>query len=112
MFIHVTEAEYIDEYKVRVTFNNGQQSLVNLLPVLEGPVFEPLKDKAIFSQLKVDKVLGTIVWPNGADIAPEYIFFLAFRDNKKLEPLFRKWGYINTEASGYDSHSLVLESTQ
>jgi hypothetical protein len=36
-----------------------------------GPVFEPLRDEAFFAQVAVDPELGTVVWPNGADLAPD-----------------------------------------
>ena len=46
---------------------------VNLLPELEGPVFEPLRDPAYFSRVVLGPVAGTVVWPNGADCAPEFL---------------------------------------
>ena len=58
-------------------------------------MFEPLKDKFIFSNFKVDNELAKIVWPNGADLAPEYIYFKAFRDDPELQVKFKLWGYID-----------------
>ena len=95
MFLHVISAEYIDAYKVQVSFNNGQSGTADLSCVpLKGGVFSQLKEKSIFAKLKVDKELSTIVWPNGADLAPEYIYFQAFKDNPVLQQQFKDWGYI------------------
>jgi hypothetical protein len=46
---------------------------VDLLPEIEGPIFEPLRDPAFFSRVALDPVAGTVVWPNGADFAPEFL---------------------------------------
>jgi hypothetical protein len=61
---------------------------------LTGKVFDPLKDMKMFSRFTVDKELDTIVWPNGADIAPEYLYFQAFKNVPELQDKFREWGYI------------------
>ncbi len=68
--IEVTEAKYLGEFRILLTFNTGEKRIVNLKGRLHGEIFEPLKDEGFFMQFKVDKELGTIVWPNGADIAP------------------------------------------
>ena len=94
MFLHVTEARYIEGYKVEVSFNDGKTGIADLSAALKGPVFEPLREQSAFSQLRVDEELETIVWPNGADLAPEYIYFQAFRNNPELQQQFKKWGYI------------------
>lgn len=57
-------------------------------------MFEPLKNKAEFSRLVVDRELDTIVWSNGADLAPEYIYFQAFKNEAELQPQFKQWGYL------------------
>ena len=95
MFLHVTSARYIKDYKVEVSFNNGRKGIVDLHDTLKGGVFEPLKDKREFSSFVVDKDLATIVWKNGADLAPEYIFFQTFKDDSSLQTQFRKWGYLD-----------------
>ena len=94
MFLHVTTAKYIQDYKIAVSFNDGSTGVADLTAALTNPVFEPLKDKSIFANFNVDQELETIVWPNGADLAPEYIYFQAFKDNPELQPKFKQWGYI------------------
>ena len=93
MILHVTQAKYIEDYKLEVLFNNGHKGIADLAQVLEGPVFKPLQDKSFFAQLRVDKELETIVWPNGADFAPEFIYFQVFKNKHELQPQFKQWGY-------------------
>jgi len=94
MFIHVTKAKYVEDYKVEVSFNNGRKGVADLSGALKGTVFESLKSKSEFSSFTVDEELETIVWPNGADLAPEYIYFQAFKNEPDLQSQFRQWGYI------------------
>jgi hypothetical protein len=94
MFLHITSAKYLKDYKIRVAFNNGREGIADLSGALKGPMFEPIRDKSSFSQFRVDKELETVVWPNGADLAPEYIFYLTFRDDSDLQAIFKQWGYI------------------
>lgn len=68
----------MEGYKVAVSFSNGRKGVADLSDALNGPVFDSLKNKSAFSNFAVDQELETIVWPNGADLAPEYIYFLAF----------------------------------
>lgn len=94
MILHLTEANYLEGYKVEVAFNNGRNGVVDLSDTLNGPVFEPLKDLSLFSKLKLDEELETIVWPNGADLAPEFLYFQAFKNHIEFQEQFKKWGYI------------------
>ena len=73
MFLHITNARYLEDYKVEVSFNDGRKGIADLADALKESMFEPLKNKSVFSRLVVDKELDTIVWSNGADLAPEYI---------------------------------------
>jgi hypothetical protein len=84
----------MENYRIEVSFNDGKTGTVDLSQSLTGYVFNPLKDIRIFSQLKVDQELNTIVWPNGADLAPEYLYFQAFKEVPELQNKFKKWGYI------------------
>jgi hypothetical protein len=72
---HVVRAEYQDGFRIHVVFNDGTEKTIDFSPWLEGPVFEPLRDKSYFRRFFVDG--GTVVWPNGADIAPETLYVQA-----------------------------------
>ncbi len=74
MFLHVTDVEYLGGYRLRLKFNNGMAKEVDLQDELYGEVFEPLRDKNLFRQVKVNKWTRTIEWPNGADFAPEFLY--------------------------------------
>ena len=72
--LEVTKAEYIERYKIRVSFNTGETGTVDLKDALWGPVFEPLKDPSVFRRFSVSDVLHTVCWENGADFAPEFLY--------------------------------------
>ena len=73
MFPRVTEARYVREYIVFVRFQDGVEGEVDLRPQLYGEIFEPLKTMDYFRQFRVDPDLHTLVWPNEADFAPEFL---------------------------------------
>ena len=60
-----------------LTFNNGVRKRVDLSPLLTGPIFAPLRTSKYFAQAKLDEECGTVVWPNGADFAPETLHELS-----------------------------------
>jgi hypothetical protein len=74
------EAQALDGHVVHVRFEDGTTADVDLSYLLDyGGVFEPLRDPAYFARLRADTEAGTIVWPNGADIAPETLYTHAQR---------------------------------
>ena len=79
MILHIIEAKYLHDYIIWMRFNDGTEGEVDLSGELEGEVFEPLKDINKFQDFKVDPELQTIVWANGADMAPEFLY-----DNIKI----------------------------
>ena len=81
MILHVIEAKYLHDYVIWLRFNDGAEGEIDLKDELEGEVFAPLKDLKKFKSFKVDSVLQTIVWDNGADLAPEFL-----HENMKVLP--------------------------
>jgi hypothetical protein len=80
--IWITAARYLKDFKVSVTFNSGESYIIDLKDELTGEIFEPLKDPKIFSSLKFEPELDTIVWENGADFAPEFLHELGRKQNE------------------------------
>jgi len=74
--LHIKSVKYVSEYKLWLSFDNGSSGQVDLKGQLEGAVFDPLEDPAYFSRVSVDPELETVVWPNGADLAPEFLMNL------------------------------------
>ena len=74
MILHVKDAKYLHDYVIWLRFNDGAEGEVNLKDELYGEIFEPLKDLEMFRSFRVDPVLETIVWENGADLAPEFLY--------------------------------------
>lgn len=71
----ITDVELLHDHLVRLRFADGVHKTVDLDPYLHGPVFGEVRDDAAtFAALKVDPEAGTIVWPNGADLAPDVLY--------------------------------------
>lgn len=70
----LVEARYVDGYRIRLVYEDGAQGVVDLQDELWGEVFEPLRDVDLFKQFRLDPELQTIVWPTGADLAPEFLY--------------------------------------
>ncbi|WP_272507846.1 DUF2442 domain-containing protein [Salinibacter sp.] len=68
--------EQVGTYSLKVTFNDGTTKQGTLRPLLWGEVFEPLRDPDRFSEVSLDETMGTVGWPNGADLAPEALYDL------------------------------------
>ncbi len=79
MFLHTEHVEARPGYKLFVRFNNGIAGEISLENELWGEVFLPLRDEAMFMTARQDEVMGTVVWENGADFAPEFLFDLYAR---------------------------------
>jgi len=70
--VRVRTVEALRGFVLRLGFDDGSEREIDLEPELWGPVFEPLRDDPqLFRQVRVDEELGTVVWPNGADLDPD-----------------------------------------
>lgn len=74
-FNDVVAADVLHGRIVRLRFENGDLRDIDLTPLLTGPAFSAIAtDDELFRQLQVDSEVGTISWPNGADISPTTLF--------------------------------------
>ena len=71
--LRIEAVQLVGPFELHLRFNDGATRRVDLLPALTGPVFAPLRDAEYFSRVALDPVAGTVVWPNGADFAPDYL---------------------------------------
>jgi len=76
MFLHTTRVQALPGYRLQLEFNNGIHGEVCLLDELWGEMFEPLKKDSLFMTARQDDASGTVVWSNGADLAPEFLLEL------------------------------------
>ena len=70
----VRDVKYVGDYKLRLTFEDGSVREVDLSQHLDGEVFEPLKNVSKFKSVRVNADLDTIVWENGADMSPDFLY--------------------------------------
>ncbi|MGH2702819.1 MAG: DUF2442 domain-containing protein [Actinomycetota bacterium] len=83
----VTAVEVLEDYRLRLTFDDGTIGDVDFTEREWRGVFEPLHDPAYFARVAVDPELGTVTWPDGADMAPEPLYEEACRN--RISPTAR-----------------------
>jgi len=69
----VVDVEPLGDFRLRLTFSDNLARELDFEGVLDGEVFEPLRDRAVFAQVSMDTVAGTICWPNGVDLDPDVL---------------------------------------
>lgn len=74
----VIKAKYKKGYVIELTFDDGNNKCIDFSQWLDGPIFEPLKEVKYFKKFFIDG--STLVWPNGADIAPETLYSAKSKD--------------------------------
>jgi hypothetical protein len=75
MLKDIVAAEPLSDYRLHLRFEDGVEGAVDLAPQLSFQgVFEPLRDPSYFAQVRVDSELGTVAWPNGADLDPDVLY--------------------------------------
>jgi uncharacterized protein DUF2442 len=81
----VTSVEPLGDYRLRVGFDDRSSREIDLWAVLEGEIYGPLRDPAMFALVTIDPEVHTLVWPNGADFDPAVL-----HDWPKHEPAMRE----------------------
>ncbi len=71
---YITDVQYISGFKLRLRFEDGGWRVVDLESHLEGEVFEPLRDEARFGTAHLNPDIDTVVWDNGADMSPDFLY--------------------------------------
>ncbi|MDK3159479.1 DUF2442 domain-containing protein [Kamptonema cortianum] len=69
--LRILKIQYLGGHRLYLEFNNGDSGEIDLSSDLNGPIFQPLRDSSLFGCAKIEG--GALAWPNGADIAPEYL---------------------------------------
>jgi hypothetical protein len=73
--IRIRSAEPLHDFVVRLEFTDGTVSEIDLRPLIRGPVFEPhRRDPDFFRSMYVDRISGTIAWPNDTDLDPDVLY--------------------------------------
>ncbi|MEO8538201.1 MAG: DUF2442 domain-containing protein [bacterium] len=67
------DVKYVRDFIILVRFADGFEREVDMKDDLDGEVLRPLKDEKFFRQVRFDSELETAVWPNGADLSPEFL---------------------------------------
>ncbi len=77
--VDVTKVRPLDPRRLELEFADGLQAVVDLDQVIEHyhGVFSPLLDDGYFRQVTLNQELGTIFWPNGADLCPDVLYSFA-----------------------------------
>jgi hypothetical protein len=84
MIPRVVEVKPLANFCLWVCFMDGTSGTVDLAQELWGPMFEPLANPDLFHQAMVDPELETVVWPNGADLSPEFLYQMALQTPGKI----------------------------
>lgn len=80
--LKVISAEYLGDYLFKIAFNNGESGQVFIKDELWGEIFEPLKEGNKIEEFHIEN--GTLEWPNGADLAPEFLYELVLKGRREL----------------------------
>jgi hypothetical protein len=67
----VQSFEIVGPYTLKISFDDDTTQTIDFQPILAGELYKPLRDLALFNQVRLDPEVQTLVWPNGADFDPE-----------------------------------------
>ncbi|RMF87384.1 MAG: DUF2442 domain-containing protein [Nitrospirae bacterium] len=86
----VVDFEIVAPYTLRIVFDDATEQVIDFRPILEGPLYGPLKNEGSFRQVEIDPEVHTLVWPNGADFDPETLHDWP-RYAEKMRRMAERW---------------------
>jgi len=92
--LSVKDAKYQNDYKILVEFTDNKKGIVDLKDFIINGKIKPFKELQDIEKFKNFQVDYTLKWNNNLDLAPEYLYFKAFKNDDTLRPTFQEWGYI------------------
>jgi hypothetical protein len=73
--VRVADVHIVEGFSLLLTFTDGSQKTIDVSKYFRGPIFQEMRDDvALFRSVYVDHDMGTIVWPNGADLDPDVLY--------------------------------------
>ena len=91
----VRSFEIVSAYTLYVRFDDNTQQLIDFQPILAGELYSPLRDLELFNQVRIDREVDTLVWPNGADFDPATLHDWPVHEQAFGE-LARSWKSVRT----------------
>jgi hypothetical protein len=85
MYPAVKKVKSVEDYKLLLTFSNGEKRLFNMKPYLNKGIFKQLKDVALFNTVRVS--FDTVEWDNEADFDPEVLYTQSKKITAKNYPI-------------------------
>lgn len=82
--------DIVGPYRLRVDFDDGVSQTIDFSPILEGEIYGPLRDLALFNKVAIDEDAHTLVWPNGADFDPATLHDWP-RHAAEMAAMARRW---------------------
>ena len=90
----VTQFTIVGPYTLLIGFDDESEQTIDFRPVLAGELYRPLRDPEVFSQVRLDTEVHTLVWPNGADFDPATLHDWPQLEDALIERA-RRWELIN-----------------
>ena len=88
--LEITKAEYLEGYRLLIWFNDGALKVVDLSGYLHKPHLAPLREEGQIRRFQLD--LGTIIWDDEIDIAPEFLYNIAIDTLRSGNRSQWEWG--------------------
>lgn len=89
--IRVTDFQVTGPYTLAITFDDGTVRTIDFEPVLWGHYFEPLRDLNLFRQVRLDREIHNLVWPNDAAFDSATLYYWHAGEGEELTRRAQRW---------------------